>query len=72
MTATATTSTDFALHTRRIHQMLLETAERARGELGLCGDPKAQALLETSAEVLLGLAKAYDDYEKQTEAVWKR
>ncbi len=32
---------------------------------------KAQALFETSAEVLTGLVKAFDDYEKKNEPAWK-
>jgi hypothetical protein len=34
-------------------------------------EPKAQALFETSAEVLTGLAEAFDDYEKKSEAAWR-
>jgi hypothetical protein len=34
-------------------------------------DPKAQALFETTAEVLNGLVKAFDDYEQKNEAAWK-
>jgi len=34
-------------------------------------EPKAQALFETSAEVLTGLVKAFGDYEKRTELAWK-
>jgi hypothetical protein len=34
-------------------------------------EPKAQALFETSAEVLNGLAKAFDDYEKKSETAWR-
>ena len=30
-------------------------------------EPKAQAMLETSAEVIKGLIKAFDDYEKKSE-----
>jgi hypothetical protein len=33
-------------------------------------DPKAQALFETSAEVLLG-AQTYDDFELKSEPAWK-
>jgi len=35
-------------------------------------DPKAQALFESSAEVLTGLKKAFTDYEQQNEPAWKR
>jgi hypothetical protein len=34
-------------------------------------DPKAQALFETSAEVLGGLIKAFDHYENKTEKAWQ-
>ncbi len=34
-------------------------------------DPRAQALFETSAEVLDGLSKAFDDYNNRAEAAWK-
>jgi hypothetical protein len=30
-------------------------------------EPKAQALLETSAAVVSGLIKAFDDYERRNE-----
>ena len=34
-------------------------------------DPKAQALFETTAEVLDGLWKAYDDFERKNETAWR-
>jgi len=33
--------------------------------------PKAQALFETAAEVLLGLAKVFEDFEQKNEKAWK-
>ena len=42
-----------------------------REDVGKVTEPKAQALFETSAEVLTGLVKALDDYEKKTEAAWR-
>jgi PadR family transcriptional regulator PadR len=38
-----------------------------RASASLVKEPKAQALLETSAAVLGGLIKAFDDYEKRSE-----
>lgn len=35
-------------------------------------DPKAQALFETTAEVLLGLAKTFEDFEQKSEKAKKR
>jgi uncharacterized membrane-anchored protein YhcB (DUF1043 family) len=34
-------------------------------------DPKAEALFETSAEVLKGLKHAYDDFLQSNEKAWK-
>ena len=45
--------------------------EHLRGDVGKVAEPKAQALFETSAEVLTGLVKAFDDYEKKSEATWR-
>jgi hypothetical protein len=42
-----------------------------RADLANISEPKAQALLETTAEVLLGLKKAYKDYEGGSEDAWK-
>lgn len=35
-------------------------------------DPKAEALFETSAEVLGGLIKAFTDFEQRDETAWKK
>lgn len=40
-------------------------------QMAKVSDPKAQALFETSAEVLLGLAKAFEDFAQKSEAAWK-
>ena len=42
-----------------------------REDVGKVMEPKAQALFETSAEVLTGLVKAFDDYEKKSEEAWR-
>ena len=34
-------------------------------------DPNAQALFETTAEVLKGLVVAFDDFEQKREEAWK-
>jgi hypothetical protein len=59
-------------HTEKVKEMLAGVAEHARGDVAKVNDPKAQALFETTAEVLLGLKKAYDHYEQGTEAAWKK
>ena len=35
-------------------------------------DPSAKALFEVSAEVLIGLEKAFTDYEEKNEVVWRK
>lgn len=59
-------------HTARIKQMLTETLEHARKAVAKVTDPKAQALFETTAEVLGGLKKAYEHYEQGAEGAWKK
>ena len=48
-----------------------ELIDHLREDVGKVTEPKAQALFETSAEVLTGLVKAFDDYEKKNEKAWK-
>ena len=45
--------------------------EHLRADVGKVMEPKAQALFETSAEVLSGLVKAFDDYEHKSEKAWR-
>lgn len=58
-------------HTTKIKRMLQEASEHMREDLGKISDPKAQALFETSAEVLGGLITAYDHFEQRSEAAWR-
>jgi hypothetical protein len=48
-----------------------ELAQKIRKNIGQVNFPKADALFETSAEVLLGLKKAYDDFLKHEERAWR-
>ncbi|MDP5181335.1 hypothetical protein QOZ88_01675 [Blastococcus sp. BMG 814] len=59
-------------HTIKIKRMLRDTADHAREDVAKVDDAQARALMETTAEVLLGLHKAYEDYEQQSERAWKR
>jgi hypothetical protein len=58
-------------HTANIKRMLDDTAKHAREDVVKVTDPKARALFETTAEVLAGLRKAYDDFERGNEAAWR-
>jgi len=50
--------------------MLLDVVQRARNAIPEIDDPRAKALFETTAETLLGVAKAYEDYGEGREAAW--
>jgi hypothetical protein len=58
-------------HTQKIKARMGQLIEHLREDVGKVAEPKAQALFETSAEVLTGLVKAFDDYEKKSETAWK-
>ena len=58
-------------HTQKIKARMRQLIEHLREDVGKVTEPKAQALFETSAEVLAGLVKAFDDYEKKSEAAWR-
>ena len=58
-------------HTLKIKARMRQLIEHLRGDVGKVTEPKAQALFETSAEVLTGLVKAFDDYEKKGEEAWR-
>ena len=58
-------------HTQKIKAQMRQLIDHLREDVGKVTEPKAQALFETSAEVLIGLVKAFDDYEKKSEAAWR-
>jgi len=51
--------------------MLTDVINHAREDVSKINDPKAQALFETTAEILTGLRKAYEDFEQKSEEAWK-
>jgi len=58
-------------HTIKIKGMLNDTIRRVREDVGKINDPKAQALFETTAEVLNGLVTAYTHFEQKSEPAWR-
>ena len=58
-------------HTQKIKVRMRQLIDHLRKDVEKVPEPKAQALFETSAEVLTGLVKAFDDYEKGSEAAWR-
>lgn len=59
-------------HTLKIKNMLQDSMQHIRQDTAKVSDPKAQALFETSAEVLNGLITAYDHFEQRSEGAWKQ
>jgi hypothetical protein len=60
------------VHTRKMKERLKETITHLRQDIEKVDEPKLAAMFETSAEVLNGLVKAFDDYEKKNEAAWRK
>jgi hypothetical protein len=63
--------TDPRHHTIKIRGMLNDVIEHTREDVGKVNDPKAQALFETTAEVLQGLVTAYEHFEQHGEQAWR-
>jgi len=59
-------------HTAKLKQMLTDVINHACEDVSKINDPKAQALFETTAEVLTGLRKAYEDFEQKNEEAWRK
>ena len=57
--------------TRKVRKQFKQMMGELRTEVEKIVEPQARALLETSAEVLGGLAKALKDYETKREKAWK-
>jgi hypothetical protein len=58
-------------HTRKMKQRLDETVAHLREDVKKVDEPQLKAMFETSAEVLIGLSKAFSDYESKNEAAWR-
>lgn len=58
-------------HTANIKKQFKMLIEHLREDVTKVDDPAAKALFETSAEVLIGLEKAFTDYEAKNEPAWK-
>lgn len=58
-------------HTAKLRAMLRDVADHAREDVAKIDDPKAEALFETTAEVLGGLERAFEHYEQRSEPAWR-
>ena len=58
-------------HTQKMQMRLQEMVDHLRGDIEKVDEPQLKAMFETAAEVLLGLRKAFSDYEQKNEAAWR-
>jgi hypothetical protein len=58
-------------HIQKMKQRLTETVAHLREDVDKVDEPQLKAMFETSAEVLLGLSKAFSDYERKNESAWR-
>jgi hypothetical protein len=63
---------DPRFHVANVKNMLGELIQHLRDDIGQFDEPKAQALFETSAEVLQGLQTAFSHYESGREPGMRR
>ena len=58
-------------HTANIRKEFRELIDHLRDDIKKLDEPKAQALFETTAEVISGLDTAFKHYEEKSENAWK-
>ena len=63
-------SSDPQVHQENITRRLDELIQHAREDIDRVSEPRFQALLETTAEVLTGLRTAYQHYGEKRERAW--
>ncbi len=63
-------SPDPRLHSLNVQSMLTELVDHLQFDVTLVNEPRFQALLETSREVLKGLRRAYQDFDQGQEKGW--
>ena len=64
---TRETPTDPLFHLTNVKSMLDDMTRHLREDVSGVDEPKAKALFETTAEVLEGLKKAFEHYERERE-----
>jgi hypothetical protein len=71
MNTTIIHSPDPKVHSQNIQEMLNELITHTRQDIDEVNEPRFQALLEATAEVLIGLKTAFRDYSEGKEKAWK-
>ena len=64
-------SKDPRAHTANIRKELRELIDHLRADISKIDEPKAQALFETTADVIGGLDTAFKHYEEKSEKAWQ-
>jgi len=59
------------VHVSNLKSEFTSLIEHLRSDISKIEDRSAKALFETSAEVLIGLKKAFSDFESKSEPAWK-
>jgi hypothetical protein len=59
-------------HTQQMQRRLAELTAHLREDIAEVSEPQLKAMFETAAEVLIGLGKAFGDYQKKNEAAWRK
>jgi hypothetical protein len=67
-----TNSADPLEHTARVKEEFTGLIDHLREDILKFDDPSARALFEVSAEVIIGLRKAFVDYEQKNEPAWQK
>jgi hypothetical protein len=62
---------DAMYHVRNLSQKFKQLREHLKEDIQQIEEPRAQALFETTAEVLEGVTKAFDDYLGKNETAWR-
>ena len=57
-------------HAAGIKKEFRKLSDHLREDVEKLNDPQAKALFEVSAEVIDGLQKAFEDYERKNESAW--
>jgi hypothetical protein len=65
------TSKDPRAHTANVRKEFRELIDHVRRDIDKISEPKAQALFETTAEVISGLDTAFKHYEEKSEKAWQ-
>ena len=65
-------STEPRVHSENIQHRLTDLIDHLHADIERVTEPRFQALLETSAEVLAGLRSAYVSYDRGKETAWRR